>query len=137
VTLCTPYVIKRRNRIDLLDGYDKKIEQIFNDICLDQVDDIVGAYTESVYNNRKNRGQISEISRECSREIRIKMDSFDEVLKLIPGKIVLANISTELQKEFGVSITNNEIIKSTKSDEIPEELTLVLNNINKFRLGEI
>jgi len=133
VTLCTPYVIKRRNRIDLLDGYDKKIEQIFNDICLDQVDDIVGAYTESVYNNRKNRGQISEISRECSREIRIKMDSFDEVLKLIPGKIVLANISTELQKEFGVSITNNEIIKSTKSDEIPEELTLVLNNINKFR----
>lgn len=129
--------IKRRDRLDLLDGYDKKIDTIFRDICLDQVDDIVGAYTESIYNNRKNRKQISEISRECSRDIRIKMDSLDEVLKLIPGKIVLANLSTEFQKEFGVSLTNNEIIKFTKNTELSNELIKVLTEVEKFRMGEL
>jgi len=129
--------LKRRNRLDLLDSYDKKIDQIFKDVCLDQVDNIVGAYTESIFNNRKNRKHLSEISTECSREIRIKMDSIDEVLKLIPGKHVLANLSTEFQKEFGVSLTNNEIIKFTKIDDVSNELIRVLNEVNKFRLGEL
>jgi hypothetical protein len=129
--------LKRRNRTDLLNGYDKKIDQIFKDACLDHVDAIVGSYTESIYKNRKNREPLAEITKQCSRDIRTKMESADEALKLIPGKIILANISTELQKQLGVSLNNNEIIKFTKNELIPMELIKVLNEINQFRLEKL
>ena len=126
--------LKRRNRMDLLDNHNEKINQIFNHACLGHIDGIVGSYTESIYNNRKNRGHLAEVSKECSREIRIKMESTEEAFKLIPGKIILSNLSTELQKQFGVSFTNNEIIKFMKFEEIPLELIAVLKEIDKFRL---
>jgi len=126
--------LKRRNRMDLLVDYNEKIDQIYNNACLNHIEDIVGSYTESIYNNRKNREHLSEISKECSKEIRIKMASPEEAIKLIPGKIILANLSTELQKHFGVSFTNHEIIKFMKIEEIPQELTKVLMEIDQFRL---
>jgi hypothetical protein len=60
------------------------------------------------------------------------MESFDELIKLIPWKIVLSNLNTATQKNLGVSFTTNELIKSTKREEIPVENLEVLNEIDRF-----
>jgi hypothetical protein len=61
------------------------------------------------------------------------MKSFENLVKLVPGKLVLSCLNTAMQKELGVSFTINELIKSTKNEEIPVEIIDVLNNIEQFR----
>jgi len=62
------------------------------------------------------------------------MESFEELIKLVPGKWVLSNLNTKMQRELGVSFTPNEIIKFMNNEEIPEEVIRVLNEIEQFRL---
>lgn len=128
--------LKKRNRMDLLDGYKEKIDEIFNQACSERIEDIVSLSQESIYSHRKNRGHLSEVNKECSKEIREKMQNPKEVIKLVPGKVILANLNTELQKYLRVSFTNSEVIKYTKIEEIPREFVDVLNKINEFRLGD-
>ncbi len=135
--------LRRRNRADLLNIYDEKIETYFDQICKDCIEDIVGLSQESIINHKKNKKPISEENKECSTNIRTKINSFEELIKLVPGKVILSNLNTNMQKELGVSFTanelikfmKNELIKFMKNEEIPEEVVSVLNEIEKFRLN--
>jgi hypothetical protein len=60
------------------------------------------------------------------------MDYFEEAIKLVPGKTVLSNLNTIMQKELGVSFTTYELIKFMKDEEIPEEIVSVLNELEQF-----
>jgi hypothetical protein len=102
---------------------------------MERIEDIVSLSQESIYKHRKNREPLSEVNKECSKDIRRKMETPEDIIKLIPGKIVLSNLNTELQKEFGVSFTINELIKFIKIEEIPLECIEVLKDINEFRLN--
>jgi hypothetical protein len=84
--------------------------------------------------HKKNKKPISVENKECSKEIRTKMNSFEELVKLVPGKSVLSCLNTAMQKELGVSFTINELIKYAKSEEIPTEIIDVLDEIEQFRL---
>lgn len=127
------FKLKRRNKMDLLEEYDEMINKSFDQMCSERIEDIVGLSQESIYTYRKKRGPLSEINKECSKEIREKMKIPEEAIKLIPGKVILSNLNTEMQKEFGFSFTNNEIMKFTRIEEIPKELIDVLNKIEEFR----
>jgi hypothetical protein len=126
--------LKKRKRADLLNIYEDRIETYFKLICGDCIEDIVSRSQESIINNKKNKKPISEENKECSTRIRTQMESSEELVKLIPGKWVLSNLNTRMQRELGVSFTSNEIIKSMKNEEIPEEVIRVLNEIEQFRL---
>lgn len=126
--------LRKRNRADLLSVYEDGIETYFNLICRDCIEDIVSQSQESIIKNKKNKKPISEENKECSTRIRTKMESFEELVKLVPGKWVLSNLNTKMQRELGVSFTPNEIIKFMKNEEIPEEVISVLKEIEQFRL---
>lgn len=125
--------LTRRNRTDLLENYNEIIDTNFHQICSECIEDIVSLSQESIIKHKKNKKPISEENKECSREIRTGMESFDEMIKLIPGKIVLSNLNTVMQKEFGVSFTTNELIKFAKIEEIPDEIIGVLEKVEQFR----
>jgi len=123
----------KRNKTDLLSTYDKIIDSNFYRICNDCIEDIVSSSQESISRHKKNKKPISVENKECSKDIRKKMNSVEELVKLVPGKIVLSCLNTAMQKELGVSFTINELIKSTKNEEIPTEIIDVLNKIEQFR----
>jgi len=126
--------LRKRNRADLLGVYNEKIDTIFYQVCNECIEDIVSLSQESITKHKKNKKPISEENKECSTDIRKKMESFEELIKLIPGKLVLSNLNTITQKEFGVSFTSNELIRFAKIEEIPAEIISVLNEIEQFRL---
>jgi AAA15 family ATPase/GTPase len=125
--------LMKRNRPDLLNTYSDIIDSNFNRICNDCIEDIVSSSQESISKHKKNRRPISVENKDCSKDIREKMKSFENLVKLVPGKLVLSCLNTAMQKELGVSFTINELIKSTKNEEIPVEIIDVLNNIEQFR----
>ncbi|MGV8088672.1 MAG: ATP-dependent nuclease [Methanothrix sp.] len=127
--------LKKRQRADLLCKSDEIIDANFNKICNDCIEDIVSMSQESISMHKKNKKPISEENKECSKDIRRKMESFEELIKLVPGKIVLSCLNTAMQNELGVSFTINELIKYTKREEIPIELVGVLKHLEEFRLA--
>jgi hypothetical protein len=125
--------LQKRNRTDLLDTHKEIIESNFYRICNDYIEDIVSSSQESISKYKKNKKPISLENKECSKEIRTRMSSYEELVKLIPGKVVLSCLNTAMQKELGVSFTNSELIKYAKIEEIPREIVNVLNDIERFR----
>lgn len=126
------YKLDRRSRHDLIANLDDVVEAIFRDISAQFIEDIVAQYQESKCKYRGNRA-ISTINRECSEEIRTKMRNHSELIKLVPGKAFLMKMNSELQRSLGVSLTNNELIRSTAADEIDDEIIDVITKIEHFR----
>lgn len=67
------------------------------------------------------------------------MQEFDDVwsdlpnrLSIVPGKNVLARLNERLQKDYGISITPNNIVSKYLKSEIPQEIEELLQNIEKF-----
>jgi hypothetical protein len=53
-------------------------------------------------------------------------------LRVVPGKTLLSNFNTFLQKELKVSITTTQIVNSLQSDEMAFDLKNVLQGLNLF-----
>jgi AAA15 family ATPase/GTPase len=104
--------LMKRNRPDLLNTYSDIIDSNFNRICNDCIEDIVSSSQESISKHKKNRRPISVENKDCSKDIREKMKSFENLVKLVPGKLVLSCLNTAMQKELGVSFTINELIEA-------------------------
>lgn len=104
--------LKRRKRTDLLTNYKDKIDNLFNAICKNYIEDIVSKSQQSLIEYKKGKKNIHQINKGCSAEIRTKMKISEEALKLIPGKAVLADLNTAMQNELGISFTYNELIKN-------------------------
>ncbi len=54
-------------------------------------------------------------------------------LKIIPGKDFLSTLNTRLQNTYQVTITAANIINSLKKSDVPEELVLLIEEIDTFR----
>lgn len=127
----------KRKRNDLLNTYSEIIDLNFSRICNNCIEDIVSSRQESIGKYKKNKRPISVENKECSKDIREKMNSSENLVKLIPGKVVLSCLNTSMQKDLGVSFTINELIKATKREEVPLEIMDVLTNIEKFRVKKL
>jgi hypothetical protein len=58
-------------------------------------------------------------------------------LRLVPGKVLLSNFNTVLQKELKVSITSTQIINSLRSDEMAFDLKNILDGLNSFAKARV
>lgn len=59
--------------------------------------------------------------------------TLEKRLKIIPGKDFLAALNTYLQKEHKVTITTTNIINAFKRNNVSEELSSLIDNIELFR----
>ncbi len=125
--------LRKRNQIALLTKYEKIIDEIYNDSCESYIEDIVSNYQQSIEDHDRSKRSKQEKLKDCSAQIRKKMKIPEERLKLVPGKLVLADMNTSMQNKLGVSFTDNEIIRNMNAADIPLEAQAVLKKINEFR----
>jgi energy-coupling factor transporter ATP-binding protein EcfA2 len=59
----------------------------------------------------------------------------DDRLKIVPGKQILRLVREEVQKSYGVNLTDFRIIAAFHVDECPEDLKCLLEALDKYRLG--
>ncbi|MFO0812652.1 MAG: AAA family ATPase [Gemmatales bacterium] len=68
------------------------------------------------------------VLKECGRA----WQSFDSQMLLVPGKEALSAVNQQLQKDYGVSITPTAIIEAMRVDEVPSEMTVLIETIEQF-----
>jgi predicted ATP-dependent endonuclease of OLD family len=52
---------------------------------------------------------------------------------LVPGKELLSQLNKQLQKDCSITITPIGIVNAMKVDEVPDEITTLLSNLDHFR----
>lgn len=56
----------------------------------------------------------------------------DQRLRIVPGKATISALNTRLAKDFGISITAAQIISHMRVTDVPEELRVILTDLNKL-----
>ena len=66
-------------------------------------------------------------------EFEIEWNNLNSRLLIIPGKEFLSSINQYLQDNYKITITNSNILSSTKKEEVPTEIINLIKDIEKFR----
>jgi hypothetical protein len=64
-----------------------------------------------------------------------KWTKISERMEIVPGKLVLRALRTELQTRYKVNLTDFRIIDEFKTSEIPQDLLDLLTKLEKYRSG--
>lgn len=57
-------------------------------------------------------------------------------LRIVPGKQALAALNSRLERELGVSITAAQIISHLRVEDLPDDLAIILADLDGFAAGE-
>ncbi len=86
-------------------------------------------YEKSI-NHRNDESSIIEA---ILKEFELQWMNLKERLKILPGKEFLSALNVQLQKDYKVTITAANIINSLSKSTVPEELKILINEIENFR----
>ncbi len=79
------------------------------------------------------KSQDSIIIEKILKEFDIQWGNIDERLKLLPGKDFFSSLNGILQDKYSISITQGNIINHLQKSTIPEELRLLIEQMDQFR----
>ncbi|MBI2429311.1 MAG: AAA family ATPase [Ignavibacteriales bacterium] len=83
----------------------------------------------------KNTGtDNSTITTETIRRFDERWGEMRTRIEIVPGKVVLSALRTNIQELYGVSLTDYKIIDEFSLDEIPNDLLTLISNLESFRL---
>ena len=108
----------------------KELESIPDEYKSDIVAQIIGKRLDFIRSTGKD---ISTVTREVLDYIENMWMDLETRLVLVPGKKVLRRLRENLQTHYSINLTDIRIIDEFRSDEIPQDLTRLLLNLNEFR----
>ena len=73
------------------------------------------------------------ITAETIQDFNAKWKHLGNRLEIIDGKALLSEFRTKIQSEYGINLTDFKIIDSFQKNEIPEDLTTLLMDLDYYR----
>jgi AAA15 family ATPase/GTPase len=70
-------------------------------------------------------------------EFENKWNDLNSRLLIIPGKDFLSSLNQYLQQNYKITITNSNILSSTKKEEVPDEIMTLIKDIERFRTEKV
>ncbi|MBK8610470.1 MAG: AAA family ATPase [Chitinophagaceae bacterium] len=123
-------------RTKKLTTFDKEINQYLEDISSDfkhrtqaQLQSHRLKYDKSI-NPRNDESSIIEV---ILKEFEQQWTELSERLKIVPGKEFLSALNEKLQEDYKISITAANIINSLPKNAVPEEVKILIDQIDNFR----
>jgi len=77
-----------------------------------------------------DRATATQHAIECFEQ---KWEDLDQRMKIVPGKKVLAALRTEVKANYGVNLTDLQIIDAFELEQIPETLVELIRRLDEFR----
>lgn len=78
----------------------------------------------------------AELARQAISSFTREWDSLDKRLSLVPGKVILNELRTKVQKMYSVTLTDAKIVDAFHQGEIPEDLLSLVVRLNEFSSGQ-
>lgn len=79
----------------------------------------------------------STIIEKILSEFENEWNDLNNRLMILPGKDFLSGLNQYLQDNFKITITNSNILSSTKKEEVPTEILTLINDIENFRIEKV
>lgn len=86
---------------------------------------------------RSTGRDVAALTRETLAAFAPRWSKLSTRLELVPGKEVLKLFRERVQQLCGLSITEARIVDSMRRDEVPPDLSALLNEIEAFRSAEV
>ncbi len=95
---------------------------------------ILGQYIAKRSDYLKSTGiDNSTINSETIKKFDEKWNQISIRMEIIPGKEILSTLRSKIQEIYGISITDYKIIDEFTSEEIPEDLSILISKLESFR----
>ena len=82
---------------------------------------------------RSGGKDLADVSRETMTKFGVVWNDLSRRLEIIPGKDVLGRFRARIQEIYGITLTDNRIIDAMRREDIPNDLTELLHNLETFR----
>ena len=131
-------VVGQKVRARGLEIPDEQIVDLLADLSQSFYTECQAQYAAEHLRHHKDRNKgVDEFThlKEAMTCIDSAWKSLDGRLRIVPGKQFLASLSSQLQRDFGVSITIHQIVDDLAADEIDVELAEQLGSLSKFFQG--
>jgi predicted ATP-dependent endonuclease of OLD family len=110
------------------------ISEYLNEITTSQKVTIQAQYIARRIDYNKNSGtDSSTISRQAIEEFENIWSDLYGRMQIVPGKSTLKSLRDKVQIDYGLNLTDVQIIDSFRPNEIPEDMTLLITKLNDFQ----
>ncbi|WBV43790.1 ATP-dependent endonuclease [Pseudoroseomonas cervicalis] len=125
---------ERVNRKNMNPTEAPNIEEVLKNITEKMQENICAQFiSKRIEYHKRSRINTSDITSEAIKIFNYNWSTLEGRLKISPGKEVLGLLRVYLQEKFGISLTEAKIIESMHLEEIPKDLTDMLDSLEYFR----
>jgi len=125
-------VYRKNNKLDFK-TLCSEIQNMINNECNKQKEFIIEKIGDEL--SRKNRGvEPSKFFREARNEVnKIWKTGFDAIVRLVPGKHIIGQLSTICKEKYNVSFNSQQIASQMIKSEVNDEISGYLNRIRESK----
>ncbi|MCY3789410.1 MAG: hypothetical protein OXH63_11545, partial [Gemmatimonadetes bacterium] len=109
---------------------DQRLYAITNPMRADCGGQLVASYCEFHKHKGKDQGTLAS---EATAIFDEKWTELDTRLEIVPGKRVLKEIRTWLQEEYGITLTDFQILKAYRAEDVPPDMARLVASLDEFR----
>ncbi len=120
--------------------YDMDINEFLNTFAEEKKEYVTAQFLDAIKNYRKKYpSYISEAqaNEEALKKFGKRWKNYEWRLLAIPGKQAISAINVHLQSKYGVNITPTAIIDAMHVDEVPQEMSDLINDICVFSAAKV
>jgi energy-coupling factor transporter ATP-binding protein EcfA2 len=108
------------------------LERITNQLHSDIYGNYSGPRSDYIKSNNKGLDS-STISADTFRRFSSKWNDLESRLEIVPGKDVFKALTTELQENYGISLTPFRVIDQFRADDVPPDMKELIHSLEQFR----
>ncbi|WP_206335855.1 ATP-dependent nuclease [Rhizorhabdus phycosphaerae] len=127
---------RKRRGLQVTD-YRNEAAELLDAFAKEKFEYVVDQHLRSRKSYERNSGRKVDES-ELAKSVRAELVELwrDPAtrLRLIPGKDALTYVNNCIQDRYGVNVTASAVIEAMHIAEIPEEMVILINNLEKFAL---
>ena len=145
--LLVPHAVEKairarlRERPEALERFNGLGDSATHDMLMQVTELMRGDVQSQLFSHRirffdKSSLDTATIAKQAVISFESKWYNITDRLKIVPGKATLTALNTKLEKDFGVSITGAQITSYMRLSDVPEELIVILKDIDNFASTE-
>ena len=122
----------RRTGAEVPDGVD--IVQLLEEVTSGYRQGVVSQMIAKRSNFLRATGvDLGTLAEDVMKDVETKWENLESRLEIVPGKDVLKDLREKLSARYSVSLTDFRIVDEFREDEVPEDLTRFLAELEAFR----
>lgn len=120
--------------------FEDSVEELLQDITDALKNDVLAQYLKRRQPVAKAAGKSLDdttVTSQLLASFEAQWKHLSTRLDMVPGKVVLSKLNSQLQAKWNITVTPNAIIEAMQDDEVPDEIKKIIISLAQFANGQI